>query len=70
MKKLSKIKSNRCTRSSKRLREICHLIERIVKTLIKVIEVAEDDGVTQLHGNLDAVDVDTDLLVFLIVGKT
>ena len=47
-----------------------YLVESVVQAFIEVVQVAEDDGVAQLHGNLDSVDVEADLTVFLIVGET
>ena len=46
------------------------LIERIVQALVEVVQVAQDDRVTQFHGNFDPVDVEADLTVLLVVSKT
>ena len=42
-----------------------HLIEGIVEALVEVVQVAEDDSLAHLHGDLDPVDVEADLPVFL-----
>ena len=47
-----------------------HLVQSVVQTLVEVFEVAEDDGLARFHGNLDAVDVEADLAILLVVGKT
>jgi hypothetical protein len=52
------------------IRNFGYLVESVVQALVQVVEVTEDDGVAQLHGNLDPVYVETDLPVFLIVSKT
>ena len=42
-----------------------YLVESIIETLVEIVQVAEDDPAAQLHGNLDPVDVHTDLPVLL-----
>ena len=42
-----------------------YLVEGVVEALIEVLQVAEDDSLAQLHGDLDPVDVEADLPVFL-----
>jgi hypothetical protein len=46
---------------------IMYLVECIIQALVEVVEIAEDDGLTQLHGYFDPVDVETDLAVLLII---
>jgi hypothetical protein len=46
-----------------------YLIQCVVQALVQVLQVAQDNRVTQLHGDLDAVDVQADLPVLLVVGK-
>lgn len=47
-----------------------YLIQGVVQALVEVVEVAEDDGVARFHCNLDAVDVEADLAILLVIGKT
>ena len=53
------------------LEKLCftNLVERIVQTLVEVVEVTEDDALADLHGDLDAIDVQTNLSVLLVIGK-
>ncbi len=42
-----------------------YLVESIIEALVEIVQVAEDYPPAHLHGNLDAVYVDTNLSVLL-----
>ena len=46
-----------------------YLVEGVIQTLIEIIKVAQDDRLANLHRELDAIDVQTDLTILLIIGE-
>ena len=47
-----------------------YLIESIIQALVELVQIAQNDCVSELHRNLDPVNVEADLPVLLVVGET
>jgi hypothetical protein len=58
-------KKNRPIKTKNRVPDRTYLVQSVVEALVQVVEVAQNDRVPELHGDLDPVDVEADLAVLL-----